>query len=319
LDILNSLSTQQNGLFFWKGEAGSSDDGNDKNPLSTMIFAVAVRFQQSTARQWTAQAILLQKGRTLEALEILQAAVREAPQDAMAAFTLGALQLRQVLFPSLEGNTGSSTTPSVSASQLKAAQVQLLKAAKLDSTKANPFALLGYWYETNGDNKRAVGCYSKALVLDPTLPVAGRGLLRITSTTTTDTIKTATLEKAMGAVSGGASPLNGWAWQETGIQKSKLYGQDDLAVVALLHAARARDIAQPHSEPLSIFFAPPPSNSTCRQAEKSTDLIIVLTELAACYRRLGRYTAAIRTYHLAIDSAGENVSSDLLCACGHGT
>jgi hypothetical protein len=41
----------------------------------------------------------------------------------------------------------------------------------------------------------------------------------------------------------------------------------------------------------------------------------VSAELAACYRRLGRYTAAIRTFHAAIDQGGEEAPPSLLCAC----
>jgi len=47
----------------------------------------------------------------------------------------------------------------------KKAQQQLLRAAKLDSTQANPFSLLGIWYEIHDDVKRAIGCFSKALAL----------------------------------------------------------------------------------------------------------------------------------------------------------
>jgi|Transcript_12017 hypothetical protein len=62
----------------------------------------------------------------------------------------------------------------------KLAQTQMLKSAKIDSGKP---ALLGVWYEVQNDLKRAVGCYSKCLLLDPANPVAGRGILRLKSPT----------------------------------------------------------------------------------------------------------------------------------------
>ena len=80
------------------------------------------------------------------------------------SFALGSFRLRLIM--------DSLQSPSVTA--IKEAQTQLLKAAKLNSNKPSPFALLGLWYEEEGDTIRSVGCFTKALLLDPAHPVAGR-------------------------------------------------------------------------------------------------------------------------------------------------
>jgi hypothetical protein len=63
--------------------------------------------------------------------------------------------------------------------QAKKATTLLLKAAKLDSTRPGPFSLLGVSCEYQKDMSRAKGCYRKALAINPSRPVAGRGLLRL--------------------------------------------------------------------------------------------------------------------------------------------
>jgi hypothetical protein len=143
--------------------------GNERSPFSLWGFQSAtesaIRFQVAKSRQLIADALIQRgehKGNTVSR------GCCTRPADSGAAFAFGAFRLRMMFF----GGERSSVSD-------KAAQVQLLKAAKLDSSKAGPFALLGFWFESFQDMKRATGCYSKALLLEPAHPVAGRGLLRL--------------------------------------------------------------------------------------------------------------------------------------------
>ena len=89
------------------------------------------RFLLSVSRQLVADT-LLRALCPLDARSFLEAAVQDAPMDADAAFALGAFQLRMSLF-------AENRNPDV----VKAAQIHFSKAEKLDSTRSNPFALLG--------------------------------------------------------------------------------------------------------------------------------------------------------------------------------
>lgn len=255
----------------------------------------AIQFQMAQARQQIADC-LLRQGRTSEAQTFLEDAVRHSPDDPGAALALGAFRLSQAF-------VGKDRSPDVS----KAAQVQLLKAAKLDSSRSSPFALLGYWYEYSNDHKRALGCYSKALLLDSWHPVAGRGLLRLRPPHEILPL----LEKATDS----GSPLSGWAWRSLGVQKAMVEGNDALAVVSFLQALRSRDILSPRSEPHRFFFASPfaPEEAGTREFVQTS------ADLAASYRRLGRFTASLRSYYAALDAAGTETPGALLNACAHGT
>lgn len=258
---------------------------------SSSTVSTCVRNHLSVSRRLVADS-LLRAGRPEQAQSFLEAAVRDSPMDAEAAFALGAFRLRMTLL---------SQTKSPDA--IKAAQLQLLKAAKLDAGKANPFALLGVWFEEQGDLNRALGCYSKALGADPPNPVAGRGILRLQSF---DEAK-AFIDAAINT----NSPLNGWAWRSIGLHKVMVDGQDDLAVVALLKALRCRDIELPGNESLGIFYQLSGGSVGSERAG-------ALAELAMCYRRSGRFTAAIRAFHAAIEAAGETITSSVLCSCAQG-
>ena len=186
------------------------------------------------------------------------------------------------------------------------------------------FALLGYWYECwqlpnhkksdDVDRKRAVGCYAKALKLDPGHPIAGRGIVRLLQSSPEKTLSVAFLQNATDQ----ASPTAGWAWRETARLKT-IDGDDDLAVVALLRALRCSDILEKDPSGLAQFFYTAPSDKTVvDQNEKAT----TLAELAACYRRLGRYTAAIRSFHASIESwqsqSDAVVPPHVWCSCAQG-
>jgi len=256
---------------------------------SVQVSGLVCRYLVSSFRRLVANT-LVQQGQVDEAGGFLEEAAREAPNDSVTATDLGVFRLRQVA-------VGAAST-----STAKVAQVELLKAAKLDSSKPTPFALLGYWYEKFGDKKRAVGCYSRSLMLDATHPVAGRGILRLVAAD----FMTSTVERAISA----ESPLVGWAWASKALQKVA-DGEDELAIVSFLKASRCRDIACPHLEQLGVFLSNPLSN----QQQHLHELTSCLSELAATYRRRGRFTAALRTFLSAIESSGNSVSYNLLCDC----
>ena len=260
---------------------------------SQSLFSMARSHQLSVSRQLMADS-LVQNDRCDEAQEFLQAAVNDSPSDADAALAFGAFLLRMAFYVNEERSPEAD----------KAAQIHLLKSAKLDSSRAEPFSLLGLWFEVKGDLQRAHGCYSKALNLDASNPVAGRGLLRVGSRENLKDV----LDNAINT----KSPLNGWAFRAVGLNKILVDAEDNLAVVALLKSLRCRDIAQPSSEPLGIFYRPP--SDLMQRSERADGL----AEVAMCYRRLGRFTAAIRAYHAAIAAAGNNVSPSVLCSCAQG-
>jgi tetratricopeptide (TPR) repeat protein len=270
--------TTENSVYHWKSNSFANN---------------AIRFQLSCARQLVADS-LLKIGDVAGAQGFLEKAVHDSPLDADSAFALGGFRLYLMFF----GDNNSLELE-------RAAQVQLLKAAKLDSNNADPFALLGYWYEYKGDMKRAIGCYSKAILLDPSQPVAGRGLLRLATQESLMTF----LENAVGS----SSALNGWAWRALGWQKAYLNGDDDLAAISFLKALRCRDICQSDADSsLGFFFASPSSARAPSKSEYSG----TLSELASCYWRLGRYTAALRTFLSAIDAGREDDTQVLFSSCG---
>eukprot|EP00957_Ditylum_brightwellii_P187547 14282401-Ditylum_brightwellii.AAC.1 len=132
-------------------------------------FSSAVVYHLSTSRRLVAEA-LLRSSNPQDACTFLQDAAKDSPKDYDVMFALGVFKLRMYLHYSKKEEEAAAA---------KEAQMQLLRAAKLNTTKPDPFALLGLWYEVKGDAKRAHGCFSKALVLDASHPVAGRGMLRL--------------------------------------------------------------------------------------------------------------------------------------------
>jgi len=256
------------------------------------LLNTSMLYQRSVARQLIADC-LISRGQYEQARSFLEDAVREGPGDSDAAVALGAFLLRVALY------LGTVRSPD----SVKAAQIQLLKAAKLDSSKADPFALLGIWFEALGDRNRALGCFSKCLGMDPCHPVAGRGILRLKGR---DAVK----EELDAAIDNNSS-LSGWAWRAVGVNKLLVESEDEYAVIALLKALRTRDIASPESEAFGVFYALPHSGYVNERSH-------ALAELAMCYRRLGRFTPSIRAFHAAIESAGDRVAPEVLCSCAQG-
>lgn len=259
---------------------------------SRPIFVASKAHELSVGQQLVADS-LIRFCRFEEAVLFLKKAVFESPLDAHAAMALGSFLLRSAFYIHKERSKARD----------KEAQIHLLKAAKLDSSKPVPFALLGIWYEEIGDLKRAVGCFLKSLKLDPCNPIAGRGLLRL-ATNRTDYMDI--LETAIDS----SSSLNGWAWHAVGLIKSYIDGDDELAVVAILKSLRCRDIVMPEKEVLGVFYAP--SSSYDKMSEKSA----ALADVGMCYRRLGRFTASIRTFRASIFTSGKDCAqSATLISC----
>lgn len=248
----------------------------------------AFAHQLSVARQLIADS-LVEQGNCEEAQVILEAAVRDSPKDAAAALALGAFLLRLAFFVNAERSEEAD----------KKAQIHLLKAAKLDPSQARPFALLGFWFEERGDMERAKGCYAKSLNLDPCDPVAGRGILRLESLENAQKYLDVALDQN--------STWIGWAWNAIGLAKTMI-GEDEFALVALLKAARCQDIRA-----RDIFFQ--------RGSAKLNEEADVMENIGLCYRRLGRYTASIRAFHLAIEltKAENSIPVSALCSCAQGT
>jgi len=274
--VRNADSTS---FYLWKAQDASG---------SSALFHVNV------SRQLVADSFV-RASRPGDAQAFLEDAVRDCPSDFDAAFALGAFRLRMVLYES----NGASPE------EQKMAQTQLLKSAKINSGKPDPFALLGMWYEVQQDLKRALGCYSKALLLDPSNPVAGRGVLRLKSPAET--------QKLCEAATNSNSPVNGWAWQAIGQEKAMAENDNELAIVCFLQALRCRDIECPQNEPLSIFFAPPTTVTTLTR-----ELSGVWADLAGCYRRVGRYAAAERAFQSAWDVDADRLASQVFCSWAQG-
>ncbi len=248
-------------------------------------------FHKSLARQLVADS-LLRAGASMDAEAFLEAAVQDTPHDFDSALALGAFRMRTAFFPA----TGQSPSSD------KAAQTQLLKAAKLNPSKASPFALLGFWYEEKRDFKRAVGCYSKALVQEPSHPVAGRGILRLQSYMGSTRICDSAVNTN--------SPLNGWAWRAIGRFKAAVDADNEAAVICFQEALRCKDIAFAENETMSLFY----NHSSDTKA--AFEVVEVWSDLAGCYRRLGRITAAIRAFEAAWSISGRNLPPDVLTSWG---
>jgi tetratricopeptide (TPR) repeat protein len=224
-------------------------------------------------------------------LTAFQHCILDFPGNFEASFALAAFHLRTVI-----SNATEKT-------QIKKTTAMLLKAAKLDPTKSGPFSLLGTCYELQKDMSRAKGCYQKALTIDPSHPVAGRGLLRLIR-----------LDEAQSLCENAVkrnSPASGWAWRALGQLKSMEDGDFTIAATCYQQALRCRDIQAPENDMLRIFFANPTSPAeTTAQCEACETWV----ELAACYRRLGKYSAALRAFEEAFFVSGGVLSPDALCA-----
>jgi len=219
--ILASLGDEPYSFYAWR---------HPDSLLSSLKHHICV------GRQLVAE-LLLTGGSPMKAQEFLKQAVQDSPSDFDASFALGSFCLRISLFGKDQQFQGSEYR--------KKARMQLLKAAKLNTTKADPFALLGLWYETENDMKRAFGCYSKALLLDGGNPIAGRGILRLKPYDE--------IAPICKAASNMNSLQNGWAWAAIGATKAST-GDDDLAILCYQQALRCRDMVNAEQDKLGLFF-----------------------------------------------------------------
>jgi len=231
--------------------------------------------------------------------------VKDLPGNYEAAFALAAFHLRIML-----GNNGNDGNGA------KKTRTLLLKAAKMGIdtvAKPDPFALLGVWYESQKDASRAKGCYQKALAIDPSHPVAGRGLGRLLTTSLEEERQLQTFCENAAKQN---SPLNGWAWRVMGQRNSRgEEGCDDAAVVVCFQQAlRCRDIQVPGNDILGPFYSDPASVSAVSNKEQCSEVSETWAELAACYRRMGKYSAAMRAYEASYCVSDGNLSPGALCA-----
>ena len=243
-----------------------------------------------SSRQLVAEACI-QSSRFEDARSFLTDAVKEVPGNFDATFSLASFDLRMQCL----GKESDETETRKS----------LLRAAKMDTSKASPFALLGVWYESKSDKKRAEGCYQKALSLDASHPVAGRGLQRLIELK--DLISHCKRAIEMN------SSLNGWAWQALGQHKAN-EGDDTTAVICFQQALRCRDVQNPDSDVLGAFYNYTDMAAKAQHSEASMTWV----ELASCYRKMGKYSAALRGFEEAASTG--TLSSTALCSwaqCEH--
>uniref|UniRef100_A0A7S0PVA5 Uncharacterized protein n=1 Tax=Asterionellopsis glacialis TaxID=33640 RepID=A0A7S0PVA5_9STRA len=91
-------------------------------------------------------------------------------------------------------------------------------------------------------------------------------------------------------------------------------GDDDLAILCHQKALRCRDLECPENEHLGVFYCLPSSTGKLKAPTYPSDLSDSWTDLAGCYRRLGRYSAALRAFAAAHEAAGDNLPSPALCS-----
>ena len=227
--------------------------------------------QLCSSRQLVAEACI-QSSRFEDAHSFLTDAVKEVPGNFDAAFSLASFHLRMQCLRNVSSDENET-------------RKSLLRAAKIDTSKASPFALLGIWYESKNDTKRAEGCYQKALSLDASHPVAGRGLQRLLELKDLVPLCKKAIEQN--------SPVNGWAWEALGKNKAA-EGDDSTAVICFQQALRCRDVQNPNSDLLGAFYS-----YTEMTADVHSEAGMTWVELASCYRRMGKYSAALRAYEEA--------------------
>jgi tetratricopeptide (TPR) repeat protein len=287
IDILNESKTEETKrcnctlicLYAW-------DDASLSN--------FAHSYHECASLQLVAES-LIRSSRLEEARSFLCDAVEAAPSNFDAMFALASFHLRSLLF--------HSEMDDIDAVKVKTRNL-LLMSAKMDKRKSSPFALLGVFYESQNDVVRAIGCYKKALSIDPSNPVSGRGLLRLVSMEEMKPLCEAATEQN--------SPLNGWAWRVIGQLRSWKDGNYSSAVICFQQALRCKDIQDPEREVLGAFYSDPKlpfvGNVACLEAGETW------SELASCYRELGKWSGSFRAYHAASAVSGGNLSSNSLVA-----
>jgi len=201
-------------------------------------FKESIEFLLCQLRTLIAES-MIRSSKFVDAEIFLKQAVTESPDNFYAAFALGAFWFRMSLHD--RKNASSDDV-------YRNSQIQLLKSLKIDCTKPDPFAVLGLWYEMKNDIKRAIGCYSKALLIDPSHPIAGRGILRLGNAVESTEICLRAIRVS--------SNTNGWAWKALADYKAFSDGSDEEAIWYYQQALRCRDIEGKENHFLSVFFTP---------------------------------------------------------------
>lgn len=258
------------------------------------IVSKAIPYHLCLTRHCIAECLIM-SDRLVDAQKFLEDSYRDFPNNSDAAFALGAFHLQRIQ------QTGKSQS-NIDPPEKQAVNSILLKAAKLGSVNADPFALLGWWYELLGDRKRSLGCYSKALLLKPTHPVAGRGMVRLCIF---PDVKVACKKAA-----DSTSSENGWAWWALGRATSLEMGRDEVAATFFQQALRCRDIEKPDCDRLHAFFVDPIQ----RRDESRIELSLVWIDLASCYNRQGKFNAATSAYRHASNVSLGHLPPCALCS-----
>lgn len=260
------------------------------------MFRFTSSYHESASRQLVAEA-LARSSRLEEAQSFLHDAIKVAPSNFDAVFALAAFQLRKVL--SQKDDLDSLK---------KGAKTSLLKSAKLDKNSPFPFALLGVFYELENDTARAIGCHKKALSIDPSNPISGRGLRRLVSTEDMEPF----CEFAMKV----PSSINGWAWRILG-QLRYTNGDHESAVICFQQALRCRDVHDPEREVLGLFYTDPKGSSVGIE-ERYCEAGDTWCELGSCYRDMGKWSGSHRAFDAAHAVSDGNLSPNSLVAWAQG-
>ena len=293
-----------------------------QHPDLVQYISMFVQHQICLGRQIMAGACI-QYNQMDKARKFLLQASKDSPKDYNSAFALGSFLLRSLLYHNTKKD-GEDATEEIDHKKAKDAQIQLLKAAKLGMNKhADPFALLGIWYETvQKDFKRAKGCHSKALQINPTHPIAGRAIVRLQ---TNDNDQPEVKRICTNAINIISSPQKGWAWNALGEHKTRNKNEtdDDGAITCFQNALRCRDIGNSQSDNLSLFYNLPHLRDDVDENENCAikfvnEVGMVWSNLALCYHRLEKYTAALKAFNIAYEMTNGDLPPSILFSWAEG-
>ena len=237
--------------------------------------------------------VFVESNKADSAISFLINVIENNPDDSEAKLSLGSVYLKRFAV---------NNDPI----EKKLSQQILLEAAKLNPKNADTFSLLGYWFEIVGDNGRAIGCYTKALTLDPCHPVAGRGISRL--------LQYSHVKKLCSDAVSITSSIVGWAWEYLGEGAINEANNYEIAATCFQEALRMNDIASNVRQSLSFFYTHPKIRTNIIHSESS-----LWAQLAECYRRLGKFSAAIRAYSNAALVTNESLKTSILCKWAQGT
>jgi superkiller protein 3 len=261
----------------------------------------ACLYHDSASRQLVAET-LIRSSRLDQAESFLLDAVIAAPANFDAAFSLAAFQLRKVLLGDSENIDLDSCK--------REAKTTLLKCAKMDKNSPLPFALLGLFYELEQDVSRAIGCYRKALSIDPSNAVSGRGLYRLLSLDEMKPFCEAALKQP--------SHSHGWAWRIIGQLRYSKHGDYDSAIVCFQQALRCRDVNAPDKDVLGVFYADLKTSKTDEEETSNCEVADIWCDLGSCYRDMGKWSGSNRAFEAAREVSRGNLSPNSLVAWAQG-